>query len=451
MSEAVLESYFMSALMVSLIVLNGCGTQSTVAQEAAPAPCNSATVAATGVSHADAGRNSGDTSDVASSPPSTFLYLLDHYNADGIAQEADFDDTWSYYERISAGIPGGIPRSLEAFKAAFSIGRRGVTPGPSDESLEDYRRRIKAAVYYNVNELGLGREMACAPHGFVDTNGEIGQACFVTNYGGGGGSFYDEESAMAAAIAGAPAKNTVAITFRPSQAKVYQAQGIEDGAIQFWVYNQAGELQNYAQLDDLPGNRSSWRSVPSVCTECHGAHGPYTRGLIVSGGRFLPANPFAVTHLQGDDIQQRLAAATCASVRTGRLTALQQHYVEATYADVCADGSAPVNQAPVEWRASPGMEDLWKQAVATSCATCHLALATPVLGPATTSLLCERVMPHSYPTWLRSRGHMGAKFELEGFDRAGNAAVYDDAVAYILAWAGDGTGCPKAARAGVDR
>ena len=38
---------------------------------------------------------------------------------------------------------------------------------------------------------------------------------------------------------------------------------------------------------------------------------------------------------------------------------------------------------------------------------------------------------------------MGAKFGLEGFDPAGNTAVYDDALAYILAWAGDGNGCAE--------
>lgn len=123
--------------------------------------------------------------------------------------------------------------------------------------------------------------------------------------------------------------------------------------------------------------------------------------------------------------------------------------MEATYADVCAIGATPMNQAPLEWRSSPGMADLWKQAVSTSCATCHLALGTAVLGPSTQRLLCERMMPHSYPTWLRSRGHMGAQFQLEGFDPTGNAAIYDDAVAYILAWSGDGTGCPEGADRGA--
>jgi len=431
----------MAAVIIGSVALNGCETTRSAAPREPSSPCEPEAAASTGNVEAASGTKPSGPIGVAPSPPSRFLYLLDQYNSDGVAKAADFEDTWAYYERISSGLPAGVPRTLEAFKAAFSIGRRGVAPGPMDESLDDYRRRIKAAVYYNVNELGLGREMACAPGGFVDTNGEIGQACFVTNYGGGGGAFYDEEHAMAAAIAGAPPKNTVAITYRPSQAKLYEPQGVADGAIQFWVYNQAGELQNYAQLDELPGAQASWRAVPSVCTECHGARTAYTRGLVVDGGRFLPANPFAVTHLQGADIQERLAAATCASVRTGRLTVLQQHYVEATYTDVCAAGPVPVNQAPVEWRSSPASEDLWRQAVATSCATCHLALGTPVLGATTQALLCARMMPHSYPTWLRSRGHMGAKFQLEGFDRAGNPAVYDDAVAYILAWAGDGTGC----------
>jgi len=450
-SRASIGMEIVSALIVGSVTLTGCEANVTPASQESPPPCTGEPATSAGNTNAAAGKKADATVGVASSPPSQFLYLLDQYNRDGIATEADFADTWTYYERISSGLPGGIPRTLDAFKTAFSIGRRGISPGPSGESLEDYRRRINAAVYYNVNELGLGREMACAPDGFVDTNGELGQACFVTNYGGGNGAFYDEESAVAAAIAGTPVKNTVAITFRPSQANAYQVRGITDGAIQFWVYNQAGELQNYAQLDDLPGHHSSSRAVPSVCTECHGARSAYTRGLVVDGGRFLPANPFAVTHLQGDDIQKRLAAATCASVRTGRLTTAQQHYVEATYADVCAAGSAPVNQAPVEWRTSPGMADLWKQAVATSCATCHLALDTPILGASTRTFLCERIMPHSYPTWLRSRGHMGAKFQLEGFDPAGNAAVYDDAVAYILAWTGDGKGCEDRLEPGVSQ
>jgi hypothetical protein len=89
------------------------------------------------------------------------------------------------------------------------------------------------------------------------------------------------------------------------------------------------------------------------------------------------------------------------------------------------------------------MQDLWKQAVAASCATCHLALDTPVLGAGTTTFLCERWMPHSYPTWLRSRGHMGAKFQLEGIDPNGNPALYDDAVAYILDWSSGGKGCAR--------
>ncbi|HVR21543.1 MAG TPA: hypothetical protein VMS65_17635 [Polyangiaceae bacterium] len=374
--------------------------------------------------------------------PTTFLYLLDRYNADGIATQADFDDAWGYYERSSQGLPGGVPRTLENFKTAFSIGRRGIAPGASDESLDTYRQRIRAAVYYNVNELGLGREMACTPApGFVDTNGELGQACFVTNYGGAGDSFYGEDAAMQHAIAGGPVKNTVAISFRPSQAGAFREHGVEDGSIQFWVYDQNGVLQDYAQLDDLPGDAPASRPVPGVCTECHGARQPYERGLVVDSGRFLPANPFGLTHLQGADIQERLAAATCAAVLTSRLTLPQQNWVSAMYADVCTNGSAPVNEAPAEWRSSVALTDIWKQAVSASCATCHLALDRPVLGHGTAGYLCDGLMPHAYPTWLRARGRMGGPSQIHGLDAKGGPAVYDDAMAYVTAFSGNGKGC----------
>ena len=52
------------------------------------------------------------------------------------------------------------PLTLDAWKAAFNIPVRN--PG---ESLADYRVRTNAIVYYNKNELGLGRELGC---GVVD-------------------------------------------------------------------------------------------------------------------------------------------------------------------------------------------------------------------------------------------------------------------------------------------
>jgi hypothetical protein len=161
----------------------------------------------------------------------------------------------------------------------------------------------------------------------------------------------------------------------------------------------------------------------------------------VDSGRFLPANPFGLAHLQGADIQERLAAATCAAVRTARLTLPQANWVSAMYADVCANGSAPVNEAPTEWRSSAPLTDIWKQAVSASCATCHLALDRPLLGQGTAGYLCDGLMPHAYPTWLRARGRMGGPTEIHGFDPNGGPAVYEDAMAYVMAFSGNGKGC----------
>jgi hypothetical protein len=400
-----------------------------------------AVVMAVFVFNSGCGEGKLQTEEPATVEAKPFLFLLDQYNSDGIATSDDRLDTWDagqgYYERISRDLPGGVPVTLESFKAVFGIGQRGVAPADAAESLDDYRSRIRAAVYYNANELGLGREMACTPEpGFVDTNGEVGQACFVTNYGGAGDAFYDPETAMAHAIAGVPAKNTVAISYRPSQRAAFRDQGVDDASIQFWVYDAAGNLQNYAQLDQIPGAESSSRPVPSVCTECHGASAPYTRGLVADGGHFLPANPFTVTHLQGDDIEERLRMANCAAVSTGRLTASQQSFVNALYSDVCTAGNEPENAAPAEWNDSPGQAELWQQAAAGACGTCHLALDTPILGSRTRTLLCAGAMPHAYPTWLRARGEMGGNTEIQGSDPDGNERVFPDALSYLKAWAG---------------
>ena len=209
--------------------------------------------------------------------PAAFLWKrYDGDGVDGYATEADLEDAWSYFSLSSAdlsGVPGGagdgvVPESLDAFKTQFNIPL--IEPG---EALADYRERIGAAVYFNANELGLGRELACSAaydgasgrRGFLDSDGSsIGIGCFVTNYGGLDG-FYDEGGAMDNVLSEAPSpKNTVALTWRPTREVGEQ--------VQFWVYGDTGLLQPWAALDHQEGmpEAEEWRPVPSVCTECHG-------------------------------------------------------------------------------------------------------------------------------------------------------------------------------------
>jgi hypothetical protein len=130
------------------------------------------------------------------------------------------------------------PLTLDAWKAAFNIPARN--PG---ETLEAYRARTSVVVYYNKNELGIGRELGCAE--FDDgeaTDGSrlVGVACYVSNFGT---AFRDEVNSLPLAIEGMHRKNTVCITWRPSMAADYQ--------IQFYTYDSDGLRREWAQLDTL--------------------------------------------------------------------------------------------------------------------------------------------------------------------------------------------------------
>src|SRR5262249_4327612 len=132
-------------------------------------------------------------------------------------------------------------------------------------------------IYYNVNELGLGRELGCARfQDGVSATGEpiMGDACFVTNYGI---TFRDRFNALRDAEAGTTPRNTVCITYRPTMPESYQ--------VQFYLYDSHGVRGDWAQLDGYGP-----RPVPHVCMNCHG--GVYDPDLhLAKFARFLPTDP----------------------------------------------------------------------------------------------------------------------------------------------------------------
>src|SRR6185436_1958407 len=86
------------------------------------------------------------------------------------------------------------PLTLAEWKRVFGFSVRGVT-----EDLAAYRQRTGTVVYYNRNELGLGRELGCSEFvdGMKDGQPVKGVACFVVNYGT---YFHKETEDLAAAI-----------------------------------------------------------------------------------------------------------------------------------------------------------------------------------------------------------------------------------------------------------
>ena len=190
-------------------------------------------------------------------------------------------ETQAYYSATRA------PATFGKWKEVFNVPAR--LPG---ESLDAWRKRANIAVYYNLKELGLGRELGCSQ--FHDTDpgiAQLGLACFVTNYGQ---SFQDQIGALRNAVAGTRPLDTFTHVYLPSSTSppLGLGGGLVPAAsyrVQFAAYDGAGQLKDSSQLD-----YNGPRPVPQICTNCHG--GTYdTTGHMVIGGQFTSLNPSILT------------------------------------------------------------------------------------------------------------------------------------------------------------
>lgn len=208
----------------------------------------------------------------------------------GHAYETDSDEpltflgqTLAYYDTIDA------PATLTEFKDRhhFELGET-------------------RAIYYNVGDLGVGRDMHCRK-----TSTNI-TACFVTNYGRSGAGVnpspvfgtLDQQTAINQAINGGNGAflnkpvATVAMIHDPSPAAAANP-------VQFMVYDDLGELTNFAALDNpsipvaanaahfIPQSTEVNVNVPDNCLTCHGAGADYVRSETIgqpsiTGAAFLP-------------------------------------------------------------------------------------------------------------------------------------------------------------------
>jgi hypothetical protein len=241
------------------------------------------------------------------------------------------------------------------------------------ESLQHWRDRTGVVVYYNINELGLGRELGCMA--FPEHAGstiKTGYACFVTNYGT---FFQDQETAIKDAIYGVAKKNTVCITYRPGMNAPFQ--------VQFWVFDGEGNRRTYAQLDHM-----GKRPVPQVCTRCHAGQ---SGGLEALEARFLPLNPFTVKW--ADQIiaepqltpglsfgaqAERVRKINAISTRTP-LSDLQKIIVNSMYGGKVDTTNQPARPpAMVDWT-NPGHGAYFEKVITPYCGTCHFAFNSPWL------------------------------------------------------------------------
>jgi hypothetical protein len=269
------------------------------------------------------------------------------------------------------------PMTLDDWKRVFRF--PGRNPG---ESLETYRERAGIVIYYNRNELGLGRELGCSefPAGVDrDGNARTGIACYVTNYGL---AFRDVRNSLQLAQEGVHPKNTVCIAYLPTMDPGYE--------VQFFVYGPGGRRQDWAQLDTI-GPRAN----PHVCMNCHG--GVYDSGRhLAKYARFLPMDPNVITF--GDPSEAPAITRPVQEERIRRLNALalrtpvtpgQREMLHELYAgQIETPGAVSLSTwQPPGWRDTPEHKDMFDQVVKPYCLTCHMAMEQGLDG--------SRL--HSYP------------------------------------------------------
>jgi hypothetical protein len=256
------------------------------------------------------------------------------------------------------------PTTLDDWKRVFGF----PTPQPG-EALQDFRDRTGVVVYYNRNELGLGRELACST--FVDGydaqgNQVQGTACYVANYGPG---FRQEQAALLAAANGQSLRNTVCISNRPSLGPSYQ--------VQFYVYNSSGKRQDWARLDTLGP-----RPHPQVCMTCHGG-GYDAQKHLARNARFLPLDPNVVLFSKGDGIpdgvtragqEERIRQVNVLAAGTP-LTGAQVTMLAGLYrGGLQVSGTAAAGDTtPAEWNTNADDADFRQNVLRPYCLTCHLA------------------------------------------------------------------------------
>lgn len=332
-----------------------------------------------------------------------------------LVEGADADprigESQRYYDALGTpGKPGeSAPATFASWKRAFNF-----PPPLPHESLQSYRDRSGVVVYYNQNELGLGRELGCAT--FVEEGSEPGVACYVTNYGY---KFVDPQRSLQLAVEGTTPKNTVAISYRPSL-----GQGNE---VQFYVYDAAGDRQPWAQLDTLGP-----RPVPHVCMNCHG--GSYDEQTHLGRfARFLPLDPNVVKFADGTGTtraaqEERIRVVNQLCLSTP-LTVAQRDIITQLYKGrVHAAGTKSATAwAFRAWSDTKVHRELFDQVVKPYCVTCHAAVSgadgsargaderffsPDLLGPEILPWVCESFsMPNAQPTlsafWSARRTKIG--------------------------------------------
>jgi hypothetical protein len=258
--------------------------------------------------------------------------------------------TAEYYNLI------GAPKTLTAFETEFFP--QGLAAGGA-----------QSAFYYNKGDLAVGRALAC------NTTQTGGVACEVEALGSFDG---DENVALQDVAAVAAGQN---ITPVATVAMIYNPPITAPNSVQFIVYNGAGNLQNFAQLDAFGNNTS----VPQNCLNCHGGQATFDAATLqVNGAQWLQLDPLSLDFVQQPGLtfaaQQNAIFQMEQLTQEASPTASERNLIAGEWTN--EGGTALFNPdfVPGAWNTTQRDANLYQQVIAPFCRGCHASIAQDTAG-----------------------------------------------------------------------
>lgn len=267
---------------------------------------------------------------------------------DWLGYKGDNADVADYYTSWNA------PKTLASFVSTYGFASGDPT-----------------AVYYNNNDLGIGREMHC--HKISSSS----IACYVSNYSATSevGSFGDNPTTVIAnTITGAKSGAAHTGAFA-TVAMVYTGSGVN--GIHFAVYGADQNLSTTAKLDTA----GKHTTIPNNCLECHGIEGQFISGQVNNAARFLPFDPQQYLYSTSDpytlDDQQEQFRQLNVLISDTDLTPAETDFLNGIYdGDLNTSGTwANDTYVPSGWVSSSGEADqaTYLGIIKPGCRMCHMS------------------------------------------------------------------------------
>ncbi len=162
---------------------------------------------------------------------------------------------------------------------------------------------------------------------------------------------------------------------------IYNPPITAPNAVQFIVYNGAGNLQDFAQLDAVGNNTA----VPQNCLNCHGGQATFNAETFqVNGAQWLQLDPLAMDFVQAPGItfadQQNAIFQMEQLTQEAAPTTTTKQLLAGEWTNEGGTALFNANFVPGAWNTNQRDANLYQQAIAPFCRGCHSAITDNTAG-----------------------------------------------------------------------